>query len=341
MLQEFYTFDDVLIVPQFSTVKSRGDVDLTSGGFKLPIMSANMDTVTGYKMAAAMAQASAGACLHRFGSIEANVNSYLMATALGGNPWVSIGLGEKELDRAEALFHVGARQYVIDVAHGAQQQVVEACQRLVERLPSAVRICVGNFSTGPSVKEFINQFKPTAIKVGIGPGSACTTRIKTGCGVPQLSAIEGVRRVYDGIIIADGGCRNPGDIAKALAAGADIVMIGGMLAGTEETPGEILPVYFGSNKSHVLSEKVYRGSASQSSYLDQGKTQEYMTAEGEEYRVPYTGPVGKILKDIEGGLRSAFAYVGARNIKEFHERAKFIRVTGNTVIENSAHGANK
>jgi IMP dehydrogenase len=198
-------------------------------------------------------------------------------------------------------------------------------------------IVIGNFGTMASLRAltlYINLRSNCSIdgvKVGIGPGSACTTRIKTGCGVPQLSAIQEIAAGYKGLIIADGGCRSPGDIAKALAAGAHIVMLGGMLAGTAETPGETIQY-----DSEIY--KFYRGSASKEAYLDQGKTQGYITAEGESFTVLYKGPVENVLADIEGGLRSALTYVGASDLDEFRAKAKLIRITSAGVRENYAHG---
>lgn len=333
-----YTFSDVLIKPKYSTVTSRKDVDLSTSfswpghklNLSLPILSSNMDTITNQKMAIAMAQTGGMGVLHRFQSIEANMTMFGQVKAAGLPCMVSIGLGENELKRAKSLYGCGADLFVIDVAHGAQRAVALQYKRLKEALPSAY-IIVGNFATSDSIVEFIadcgyaliNDFEG-AIKVGIGPGSACSTRIKTGVGVPQLSAIIDCVRL--GIpIIADGGLKTPGDIAKALGAGAKAVMLGGMLAGTLETPGEIT----GSGY------KVYRGSASKESYADQGK--EWSTAEGESFQVPYRGSVKEILAEISGGLQSSFSYVGASSLQEFQNKVEFIRVSGNTTFENGAH----
>jgi IMP dehydrogenase len=376
------TFDDVLIVPKFSNINSRSEVDLSVNPrgmpyLKLPILSANMDTVTGPKMAQAMILAGAQAVLPRFGSIDDNVKAF-QESVIGGTgsiqaPMVSLGLGDHELLRAKALMSAGASTFVIDVAHGAQLSVVEQVQALRKIIGHERGIIVGNFATGASVEDFLQHFgcDIDGVKVGIGPGSACTTRIKTGVGYPQLSAIMDVvkslknyRATYGKIkVIADGGMRTAGDIAKAIGAGAHLVMLGGMLAGTEESPGEI--VYFTESRQTTKDElfakrknadgtfdyvihspeesfyeikKKYRGSASQESYLAQGKTAKHRTTEGESFLVPFKGPVANILQDIEGGLRSAMTYVGARSIEDFQSKCEFVEISPSTVAENGAHG---
>jgi IMP dehydrogenase len=338
-VKKLLTFDDVLIKPRFSKIKSRADVSLTGnfGGpcYALPVMSANMDTVTDEEMAMAMKAAGGVGCLHRFCTIEANVAMYKRAPGSA----VSIGLGTKELDRAVALLSAGASIFVIDVAHGAQISVTEQANELRKLVGGGATIIVGNFATGDSVKTFL-EYAPrvNAFKVGIGPGSACTTRIKTGVGVPQLSAILDVSDTLKKTpikVIADGGMREPGDIAKALGAGASFVMLGGMLAGTHETPGK---VFYPEGPGPQPPLKKYRGSASKESYDAQGKDAAYRTAEGESFTVPYKGSVKGVLQDIEGGLRSSFAYVGAKNMNEYHNMVEFIEITSATAVENGAHG---
>jgi len=376
---EHITFDDVLIKPKFSKVVSRKDVNLSVQlklnyvksiyDMFLPIMSANMDTITGVDMAQTMHQLGGIGVLHRFCQIADNVSMYKDTTLNGRECAVAVGVGEQEQQRAKALYDAGARIFILDVAHGAQQQVVDQYKWLKENLIDIFCV-VGNFASGESCGAFwaaLNDggiryytkgkgdnkehivYGVDAFKVGVGPGSACTTRIKTGVGVPQLSAIMDVanyfkKHVHKPLIIADGGMKTPGDIAKALAAGADMVMLGGMLAGTHETPGEVL--YQGQKVSTwelpyaypIGSYKKYRGSASKEAYIDQGKDASYRTAEGESFTVPYKGPVAQVLQDIEGGLRSAFTYVGAKNIKEFQEKAEFVKISTNSVKENGAHG---
>lgn len=343
------TFDDVLIEPSFNTISSRKDVDISTNimnmDLKLPVISANMDTVTDGKMALAMHENGGVGCIHRFMSIE---DQQSMMWGMVHNVIISVGISDYEFKRAKTMYEMGYKRFCIDVAHGASIDVCLMLDRLhYEFKDDDVYIMVGNFATGKSLLNFIEcaEFMPDAVKVGIGPGSACTTRIKTGCGYPQLSAIQDVVEMakdMDIAVVADGGLRTPGDIAKALAAGADAVMLGGMLSGTDETPGEVLGLPTDTQHGLAVSVngpyKIYRGSASKESYEDQGKDQSWRTAEGEAFTVPYKGPVKNILQDIEGGLRSAFTYVGAKNLKEFQENANFVRISPSTVMENGAHG---
>jgi len=350
-MNEFLTFDDVLICPKFSHVASRKDVDLSgflwdAGKIKLPVISANMDTITGQSMAFEMAENGGIGCLHRFWSIEDNVKALIKSVHNTVYPMVSIGLGNRELERAEALYKAGAKIIVLDVAHGAQISVVEQVRQLQQLLKDNVWVIVGNFATAQSINDFkhhLGNDYAVAWKVGVGPGSACITRIKTGIGIPQLSAIMDCSRNTTEAIIADGGIRTPGDVAKALGAGASLVMLGGMLAGTYETPGETVqqdgkPCNSVSFETITKVYKKYRGSASLDAYADQGKDTGWRTAEGESFLVPYKGPVKEVLKDIEGGLRSALSYVGAKDIEDFQEKVEFVKISSSTVKENGAHG---
>ena len=249
------TFDDVLIEPQFSTIKSRKDVNLSVkiGNLILdiPIISSNMDTVTEDRMANVMYREGAIGCLHRFMSIEDNADMFVSSMQHdASNVIVSFGLGEIEQQRVNRLVEVGATSFCLDVAHGAQQVVAEQTIWFKQNYPEMTLI-VGNFGSAKSLRGFLshtmaNKVIPDAVKVGIGPGSACTTRIVTGVGFPQISAIQAIKQSIENMpikIIADGGMKTSGDIAKAIAAGADAVMLGGMLAGTDETPGKILGGY--------------------------------------------------------------------------------------------------
>lgn len=348
-MSQLLTFDDVLIVPKFSTITSRKDVSLSTklGDelLELPIISSNMDTITGPEMCSAMAGAGGIGCLHRFMPVDEMVRIWKERSF--SSPMVSIGLGHEELVRAEALYAAGARLFVIDVAHGAQQSVVDQAHELRAQLGDDFYLMVGNFASADSVTEFIQRSHGIdAVKVGIGPGSACTTRIKTGVGYPQFSAIQSIARTLKNTsiqVIGDGGMKTPGDVAKALGAGAHAVMLGGMLSGTTETP----PVQailanppFDYDAETYLKEKGvnYRGSASHESYIAQGKVGAHRTPEGESFFVPYKGSVINILTDIEGGIRSAMTYVGARSLDEFHARCEFVQVSSATVRENGAHG---
>jgi IMP dehydrogenase len=351
-MKELFTFDDVLIVPKFSIVESRKDVDISFHGLnidlEIPVMLANMDSLVGTDSATAMAASGAIACLHRFQTIEQNVNEYRKVYyENNSNVICSIGTGVKELERAEALFDAGCCTMVLDLAHSASIGAVKQVKALRELLGyNDLTLIVGNFATGDSVLHFLEHLNNESIqgvKVGIGGGSRCSTRTVTGCGYPQLSAIMDVSSALkdtDIKIIADGGMNKTGDICKSLAAGAHIVMSGKFFAGCLETPGETVNSLGQPTEvwKHELANgslfKKYRGSASRDSYADQGKLADHRTPEGESTLVPYKGPIKNILQEINGGIRSSLSYVGATNLEEYHQRAEFVRITPNAVIEN-------
>jgi IMP dehydrogenase len=330
--EHFLTFDDVLLTPKFSRISTRADCStITKLGkisLDLPVISANMDTITGVKMANAMAEVGGIGALHRFSSIDENVSMFNSTS----NCFVSVGIGEKELDRAKALYNEGARAFIIDVAHAASESVVNFYNNFREFIGSYAHVMVGNFSTADSITAFINRTKvaPDSFKVGIGGGSMCTTRVVTGVGVPTLGSVLDCRRTGRDII-ADGGIRNSGDIAKCLAAGAKAVMIGSMLAGTDETPGDI-------EMFNDVPYKVYRGSASKESYEVQGKVANHRAPEGESTYVPLKGSTKNILQNIKAGIQSSMSYLNAKNLQEFRENATFIEITNNGMIESRAHG---
>ena len=348
LLTDFqHSFDDVLIVPSFSDVASRKDVypgtKFLWNKLSIPVISSNMDTVTGSDMVEAMSDYGALGCLHRFCSIDENVR---MFKARNKPPYamVSVGIGAKELERTEALRDAGANIFVLDVAHGASMVAVEQAQKIYDMIAGCgAELVVGNFATGRSINDFRHASGDVAKadKEGIGGGSMCQTRVVTGCGLPTLSSILSCAH-QDVQIIADGGIRTSGDIAKALAAGASMVMLGNMLAGTDETPGEVeVHVVRKDGYKRVLTEqewreirsyrcipeykvlgmyKKYRGSASQESYEAQRKVSDWRTAEGVSTLVPHKGPVSGVLQQIEAGLRSAMSYVGASTLSEFKSK---------------------
>jgi IMP dehydrogenase len=354
-----YTFNDILIKPKFSRIKSRKDVDLSVqlGPIKLtlPVLSANMNTVTEVPMAVAMSKYGGLGVLHRFDSISNTKSMYENVVAAGENCAVSVGLGYIELERARVLYAAGAEVFVLDVASAANINVVSQYVSLKTECPDSF-IIVGNFATYDSINIFMeevykldNTIKLDAVKIGIGPGAVCTTRTKTGIGVPQFSALEEVYTILHTsinpkdipLIIADGGLKTPGDIAKALMF-SDLVMCGGMLAGTLETPGKVV-----NSDGEVISKntenlypiyKKYKGSASQESYEEQGKVDSHRTSEGESIFVAYKGPVNNILQDIEGGLRSSLSYTGAEDLQEFKQVAEYIVVSNSSYVEGTAHG---
>lgn len=331
--KKLLSFDDVLIEPQFSKVRSRKDVDVSTEflGMKLslPVLNSNMDTVASPSLCRALAEYGTVGTLHRFWSVEENVQAFknsILGTYL---PIVSIGIGDIELQRAEALYNVGARIFMLDVAHAANIAAVEMYCRLKINFPTC-KFIVGDFGTGAEIKEFIRQanmlmndvtysFIPDAVKVGIGIGSVCHTKLVTGVGSTALNCLMDCAPIADERnikLVLDGGVKYIGDIAKALVAGADIVISGTMFAGTEEAAGE-----FVSNGSGKF--KAYRGSASNESYIVQNKVAPWRAPEGEATLVPYKGPVINILNNISGGLRSSCSYVNAFNLNELRSQAKF------------------
>lgn len=303
---------------RFSDIDSRKDIVLD----KLPVISSNMTTVTGISMALAMVESNAYACMHRFYKTveeQASAHSLLSNQA---SVFASFGLGDVGRAQITALADVGCRSFCLDVAHGAQKQVAEQVNWFRRQLGSDPNLMVGNFGNSDSLREFLahldNPNSIDYIKVGIGAGSVCRTTTKTGIGQDPVKAIHDISslgRRYGFGAVADGGITTPGDVCIALAAGASLVMLGSMLAGTTEAPGQ------SSIESDGKMYKTYNGSASQESYIEQGKLAEWRTDEGVSSKVIWKGNVSDVLKDVEGSLRSSMSYVGARNLGEYHEKA--------------------
>lgn len=327
------TFDDVLLVPAYNHHESRRVVDTSMKDklgylhLELPVMSSNMDTITESKMANYMHSKGGIGVLHRFLSIENNIKQF---KACLGPVFVSVGCSEVELQRAEALRDAGATYFCVDVAHGHAKYVGKTLKKLRQLLGDDRCIMAGNVATYAGA-DYLASCGADIIKAGIGGGSVCSTRIKTGFGVPMLTCIEDCARSSRSIV-ADGGIRTPGDIVKALAFGADYVMIGGMLAGTEPTPGE--PI----TRPDGQRIKRYRGMASreaQENFL--GPMHEWKTAEGVATDVPYRDDQDNILADIIGGLRSGLTYAGADNIRELQRKLIYTQVTQAGRLESLPH----
>lgn len=330
------TYDDVLIIPAKSEVKSRRnpslDTQLTSKTkIKIPIIAANMDTVTESAMAMAMAEVGGIGIIHRFMSIEGQVSEVRRVLEKGYEQPVaaSIGVSETCRTRARELVNAGCTLLTIDIAHGHSEHMLDTIKFLKDSFPE-VEVIAGNVATPEGTYDLIRA-GASAIKVGIGPGSMCTTRIITGCGVPQLTAIamcSEVSRETGVPIIADGGVRTSGDMVKAFAAGASTVMVGSLLAGTMETPGEI-----------KKGQKQYRGMASKAAQVSwRGEVPEGMAAEGESTFVACKGPVRNVILELCGGIRSGMSYINALTIPEIFEKASFVEVSPVGVRENIAHG---
>jgi IMP dehydrogenase len=249
-------------------------------------------------------------------------------------------VGEAGYTRSEALIEAGVDLVVVDTAHGHSRRVLESVSR-IKRISNAVEVVAGNVATGEGAKALIDA-GADSIKVGIGPGSICTTRIVAGVGVPQLTAIMdavAVARETKTPVIADGGIKYSGDLAKALAAGGDCAMVGSLLAGTDETPGEVFLYQGRSYKSYRGMGSVgamARGSADR--YFQQEiKDTLKLVPEGIEGQVPYKGPVANVIHQLAGGLRAAMGYVGAKNMEEFHDKAEFVRISGAGLRESHVH----
>lgn len=329
------TFDDVLIVPARSDVRSRRDPKLDtqltrSIRITTPLISANMDTVTEHEMATAIGQVGGFGILHRFMSIEEQVAQVALCRKAGlEHIGASIGVVDDFKDRAKALCESGVDVITVDIAHGHSISMIETVKWLKDTF-SKLQVIAGNIATPDAALDLI-EAGADAIKVGIGPGSMCTTRIITGCGVPQLTAIALCAEAANehGVpVIADGGLRTSGDIVKAFAAGASTVMLGSMLAGTIETPGEIKG-----------GKKQYRGMASKAAQVSwRGGVPEGMAPEGESTQITVKGRVRDVVLELTGGIRSGMSYVNATELAEIRERARFMEMTASGVNESRAHG---
>lgn len=334
----YYTFDDVLIRPGKSGMEPR-EARLTSTilpgiTLEVPILSAAMDRVTDATMAVAVAKAGGIGVLHRNCTIHEEVAMAKMVKKVGER--VLAGCGPFDIERAQALAGVGVDGLVIDCAHGHNQKVMRSVQE-IKRILKHIPLIVGNIATKEAARD-LAQFAD-AIKVGVGPGSICSTRVVSGVGVPQLSALmEVVRavRAHKTPVIADGGIRTSGDMAKALAAGASAVMLGGMLAGASEAPGKKV-------RKNGLLVKEYRGMGSRAVLESGGSQDRYLTKgraivpEGVEAYVPVTGPVANTIAELAGGVQVAMGYVGARTLSEFHRKARFIPISHASVVESRPH----
>ena len=355
-------FDDVLMVPQRTKTASRKNVDL-SRFFKFyhsqrvwkgtPVMAANMDTTGTFAMSSTLKHFGMITCLHKHYLSPELIDFFALynkSTGETANPiercWFSMGI--KEGDIAKLREVVGCSKVCpnicIDVANGYTDDFVNFCNSVRKEFPASI-IMAGNVCTPEMVQELILHGGVDIVKVGIGPGSACTTRLKTGVGYPQLSAIEECAHAAHGLksdekrmglICADGGCRNAGDVCKAFAANADFVMLGGMLAGTDECEGEWEEeremtrneqggLTLGPNtvKKSLL---FYGMSSHEAQKKHEGGIKEYRASEGRVKKIPYKGPAELVIRDLLGGLRSACSYIGATSLKDMAKCAEFVKV---------------
>ncbi|WP_261858658.1 GMP reductase [Photobacterium sanguinicancri] len=326
-------FKDVLFRPKRSTLKSRSQVELTRDfTFKhsgrqwsgVPIIAANMDSVGSFEMAASLAKHNVMTAIHKHYTVDdwAGFVKNNDASVLN-NAMVSTGTSDNDFQKTKDIMALSDDLIFIciDIANGYSEHLVEYVQRVRAEFPDKV-ISAGNVVTGDMVEELILA-GADIVKVGIGPGSVCTTRVKTGVGYPQLSAIIECADAAHGLggrIIGDGGCSCAGDVSKAFGGGADFVMLGGMLAGHEESNGEVI------EQDGKTFMKFYGMSSQSAMDKHSGGVAKYRAAEGKTVLLPYRGPVETTIQDIMGGVRSTCTYVGAAQLKELTKRATFIRV---------------
>ena len=341
-IQETLSFDDVLLVPRYSSILSRSEVDTRTVlsnnkktfSLSIPIFSANMDTVTESEMAIVMAKMGGLGIIHRFLSIDKQVAEVKKVKEKRLLVGAAVGVKEGEHKRIEALVSAGVDLIALDIAHGHSKYALEKVKFIKNEFPS-VFIVAGNVATAKGFKDLVNA-GADAVKVGIGAGSICTTRIVTGFGIPQISAIMNcapVARKTKVSLISDGGIKSSGDIVKALAAGADAVMMGNVLAGTDEAPGKMITI---GGKQY----KSYRGMASLQANMDRPDSKyekDEIIEEGISAYVPYKGKAEDIVKKMIGGMRSGLSYAGAKNIKELQKNAIFVKITQAGLRESNAH----
>lgn len=329
------SYDDVLLKPQYSDIQSRSEIDLSTnlgGGLilRLPVVASPMDTVTETSMAISLGREGAVGVIHRYNTLEAQARLVRSARDLGGdiNIGAAIGVTGDYLERAAAVLEHGATFICIDVAHGHHVLMKSALHTLREKF-NDLHIMAGNIATLEGLND-LADWGATSARCNIGGGSICSTRVQTGHGMPGLQTVlDCAQTDRDIAIIADGGIRNSGDMVKALAAGADAVMCGSLLAGTVESPGEIFRDGDGS------AWKSYRGMASKEAQTDwKGR---YASYEGVATRVPYQGKVGAILNDLMRGMRSGFSYSGARSLEELQAKAEFVHQTSSGLSESNTH----
>ena len=344
IIKEALTFDDVLLLPKYSKIlpsNTNISLNLTKKiSLKVPFLTSAMDTVTESKMAIAIGEEGGLGVIHRNLDIKNQSKEVGKVKRKNLHVGAAIGTNKDDFDRARSLISNGVDLIVIDTAHGHSEKVLKTLSK-IKKIIKKIPICVGNIATGEAAKKLYNS-GADIIKVGIGPGSICTTRMVAGVGVPQISAIMEVKKALQNKnvkIISDGGIKFSGDIAKALAAGADAIMMGSIFAGTHESPGKKFKI-----KGKIYKE--YRGMGSigamsagsanryfQKNFNDKSK----FVPEGVEGRVEYKGKVSKIIYQLQGGLRSSMGYIGAKNLGEIYKKAKFIKITKAGFYESMVH----
>lgn len=344
------TYDDVLLLPDASDVVP-SEVDtrtqLTrSISLDIPLISSAMDTVTESAMAIAMAKAGGIGIIHRNLAVDEQVTHVKLVKGASLRVGAAVGVGDDGFERAEALIDAGVDVIVVDTAHGHHRAVLEAIAKIKKHFPKQ-EIIGGNIATRAGAQALINA-GADAVKVGVGPGSICTTRVVAGVGVPQITAIMEAAKACkkaDIPLIADGGLQYSGDIAKAIVSGADTVMLGSLLAGCEESPGELVEIdgkkfktYRGMGSLSAMQTRGTKKSYSKDRYMqDDVLAEDKLVPEGIEGKVAYRGSVSEVVHQLVGGLRSGMGYAGAENIAALQKRGRLIQITSAGLQESHPH----
>ena len=344
-IKEALTFDDVTLAPKYSDIlPSEVDTSIVLSKFlklKIPLLTSAMDTVTESKMAIAIAKAGGIGIIHRNLNIKKQVEEIKKVKKQKLLVGAAVGAGSNELARAKAILKEGINMIVVDTAHGHTKKVSEMIKFIKKEKNSKTALCAGNIATAEAAR-YLDKLGVDIIKVGIGPGSICTTRLVAGIGVPQLTAILNVRNAIKKSkvkIISDGGIKYSGDLAKAFAAGADAVMIGSLFAGTDETPGKLIKKngkLFKSFRGMGSVGAMNKGSADRYFQSKQKDNSKYVP-EGVEGLAKYKGKVDKVIFKLVGGLRSSMGYLGSKQIKYLRRKPQFVKITKAGFYESMVH----
>ncbi len=344
-IKEALTFDDVTLAPKYSDIlPSEVDTSIILSKFlklKIPLLTSAMDTITESKMAIAIARAGGIGIIHRNLNIKKQVQEIKKVKKQNLLVGAAVGAGSNELARAKAILKEGINMIVVDTAHGHTKKVSEMIKFIKKEKNSKTALCAGNIATAEAAR-YLDKLGVDIIKVGIGPGSICTTRLVAGIGVPQLTAILNVRDAIKKSkvkIISDGGIKYSGDLAKAFAAGADAVMIGSLFAGTDETPGKLIKKngkLFKSFRGMGSVGAMNKGSADRYFQSKQKDNSKYVP-EGVEGLAKYKGKVSKVIFKLVGGLRSSMGYLGSKQIKYLRKKPNFIKITKAGFYESMVH----
>ena len=347
-IKDSLTFDDVSLIPQHSSIvpnETITSVELFKNlKLKIPLISSAMDTVTESKMAIAIAKLGGIGVIHRNLSIEKQLQEVKKVKRQNLKVGAAIGVNNNDLDRAKKLSKANIDLLVIDTAHGHTNKVLKTIKK-IKKIIKKVPLCAGNIATGKAAK-FLADSGVDIVKVGIGPGSICTTRLVAGVGVPQLSAVIEVKNALKNRktkIISDGGIKFSGDLAKAIGAGADAIMIGSLFSGTLESPGRVF-----KHKGKLY--KSFRGMGSAGAmavgsadryYQKKFKDLSKFVPEGVEGIVKFKGPVNKIIYNLVGGLRSSMGYLGAKTIRDLQKKGEFVKITKAGFYESMVHNVDQ